>query len=140
MFTDLIDIFTLLATLPNRGVVLTEAALVIVASLFALELAAPLIVLAGLLVKAAALIVLKASALPHARLNARRALPRPLGARRAHARIAAAVTPIWHADEANRVFPKSSGRVGSPSAPYSIDGLARAIGEAQSWRDPADRP
>jgi hypothetical protein len=141
MFTDLIDIFTLLATLPNRGVVLTEAAFVIVASLFALELAAPLIVLAGLIVKAAALIVLKASALPHARLNAGRALPRPLGARRAHARIAAAATPIWRAaDEANRVFPKSSGRVGSPSAPYSIDGLARAIGEAQSWRDPAEWP
>ena len=69
MFTDLIDIFTLLATLPNRGVVLTEAAFVIVASLFALELAAPLIVLAGLIVKASALIVLKASALPHARLE-----------------------------------------------------------------------
>ena len=62
MFTDLIDIFTLLATLPNRGVVLTEAAFVIVTSLFALELAAPLIVLAGLIVKASALIVLTLAA------------------------------------------------------------------------------
>ena len=62
MFTDLIDIFTLLATLPSRGVVLTEAAFVIVTSLFALELAAPLIVLAGLIVKASALIVLTLAA------------------------------------------------------------------------------
>jgi hypothetical protein len=140
MFTDLIDIFTLLATLPNRGVVLTEAAFVIVASLFALELAAPLIVLAGLIVKAAALIVLKASALPHARLNAGRALPRPLGARRAHARIAAAATAVWPAAD------EASDRVGSLSAPHPIDELARAnelaraIGEAQSWRDPTDGP
>jgi hypothetical protein len=81
MFTDLIDIFTLLATLPNRGVVLTEAVFVIVTSLFALELAAPLIVLVGLILKASALIVLKASALPRMRLNADRALPRPPGAR-----------------------------------------------------------
>ena len=41
MFTELIDFFTLLATLPNRGVVLSEAVFVIVAFLFALELAAP---------------------------------------------------------------------------------------------------
>ena len=71
MFTELVDFFTLLATLPNRGVVLTEAAFVIVAFLFALELAAPLIALVGL--------ILKASALPHARLNTGRALPRPPG-------------------------------------------------------------
>jgi hypothetical protein len=141
MFTDLIDIFTLLATLPNRGVVLTEAAFVIVTLLFALELAAPLIVLTGLIVKASALIVLKASALPHARLKASCALPRPLGARRARARIAAAAAPAWPAaDEANRVFPKSSARVGSLSAPPPIDELARAIGEVQSWRDPTDGP
>ena len=141
MFTDLIDIFTLLVTLPNRGVVLTEAAFVIVTFLFALELAAPLIVLAGFVVKVSALIVLKASALPHARLNAGRALPRPAGARRARARFAAAATPVWPAaGEANRVLAKSSDPVGSPSAPHSIDGLARAIGEAQSWRDPTDRP
>jgi hypothetical protein len=45
-------------------------------------------------------------------------------------------TPVWPtAGEAKRVFPKSSDRGGSPYAPHSIDGLARAIGEAQSWRD-----
>jgi hypothetical protein len=141
MFTELIDLFTLLATLPNRGVLLTEAAFAIVASLFALELVAPLLVLLGAVLKASTLIVLKASALPHARLNVGRALPGPLGARRARARIAAAVTPVWPvAEEANRVFPKSSDLGGSPSGRHSIDGLARAIGEAQSWRDPADRP
>jgi hypothetical protein len=129
MFTELIDIFTLFGTLPNRGVLLTEAAFVIVTSLFALEL----IVLLGL--------ILKASALPHARLIAGRALPSPPGAIRARARIAAAATPVWPgAGEANRVFPKSSDRGGSPSAPPSIEGLARAIGEAHSWRNPADRP
>jgi hypothetical protein len=79
MLTEFIDIFTLLATLPNRGVALAAVAFVIVASLFALELAAPLIVLVGLVVKASALIVLKALALPHVRLNANRALPRPTG-------------------------------------------------------------
>jgi hypothetical protein len=137
MFTELIDIFTLLGTLPNRGVLLTEAAFVIVTALFALEL----IVLLGLILKASALIVLKASALPHARLIAGRALPSPPGAIRARARIAAAATPVWpDAGEANRVFPKSSDRGGSPSAPPSIEGLARAIGEAHSWRNPADRP
>jgi hypothetical protein len=47
MFNDLIDILILLATLPNRGVVLTEAAFVIVAFLFALEVVAPLIILVG---------------------------------------------------------------------------------------------
>ena len=80
MFAELIDLFTLLATLPNRGVLLTEAAFVIAASLFALELVAPLIVLLGAVLKASTLIVLKASALPHARLIAGRALPRPFGA------------------------------------------------------------
>jgi hypothetical protein len=138
MFTELIDIFTLFGTLPNRGVLLTEAAFVIVTSLFALEL----IVLLGLILKTSALIVLQASALPHARLIAGRALPRPPGARRAaRAGIAAAATPVWPAaGEANRVFPKSSDRGKSPSAPPSIEGLARAIDEAHSWRDPADRP
>jgi hypothetical protein len=141
MFTELIDVFTLLATLPNRGVVLTEAAFVIVAFLFALELLAPPIVLLGLILKASTLIILKASALPHARLNASGALPRPLGATRARARIAAAATPVLPAtDEANRVSAKSSDRGGSPSAPHSIDGLAHVIREAQSWRDPAERP
>jgi hypothetical protein len=134
MFTELIDIFTLLATLPNRGVVLTEAAfVVIVTSLFALELAAQPIVLVGLVLKAAALIVLKASALPHVRLNAGPALPRPPGARLARPRIVVAATPVLPAaDEANRVLAKSSDRGGSPSSPHSIEGLARAIGEAQS--------
>jgi hypothetical protein len=133
MFTELIDLFTLLATLPNRGVVLTEAALVIVAFLFALELAAPLIALVGF--------VLKASALPRVRLGASRALPRPPGAKWARAPIAAAATAGWPApDEANRVLPKSSDPGASPFAPGSIDELVRVIGEAQPWRDPSDRP
>jgi hypothetical protein len=134
MFTELSDIFTLLASLPNRGVVLTEAAFVIiVTSLFALELAAPLIILVGLVLKASTLIVLKASALPHVRSNAGWELPRPPGARLARPQIAAAPTPVLPvAGEANRVLPKSSDRGGSPSAPHSIEGLARAIGEAQS--------
>src|SRR5271166_296364 len=120
MFTELIDIVTLLATLPNRGVVLTEAAFVIVAFLFALELAAPLIILVGL--------ILKASALPQARLRAGRALPRPPGNRQAPAPIAAAATPVRAAaDEANRVSAKSSDRGETPSAPDSIQGLARVI-------------
>ena len=120
-----------------RGVLLTEAAFVIVTSLFALEL----IVLLGLILKTSALIVLKASALPHVRLNAGRALPRPHGARLTRPRIAAPSRPVVpFADEANRVLAKSSNPVGSPSAPHSIDELARAIGEAQSWRDPTDRP
>ncbi len=55
MFSELIDILTLLATLPNRGVVLTEAAFVLVAFLFVLELAAPPIILVGLILKASAL-------------------------------------------------------------------------------------
>ena len=76
MFNELIDLFTLLATLPNR-VVLSIATFVVVAFLFALELAAPLIVLVG--------VVLKASALPCVRSSVGRALPRPPGARRAGA-------------------------------------------------------
>jgi hypothetical protein len=171
MFTDLIDIFTLLATLPNRGVVLIEAAFVIVTFLFALEFAAPLIVLVGFILKVSALIVLKASALPRVRLNAGRALPRPPGAsgqnqikesgggtaisatssvmppadskrlilatRRGRAPIAAEATPVWPcADEANRVLGESSDRRESHFAPHPIEALARAIGEARSWRDP----
>jgi hypothetical protein len=133
MFTELSDLFTLLAALPSRGLVLTEAAfLIIVTSLFALELAAPLIVLVGLILKASALIVMKASALPHMRLKAGRAPPRPPGARLARPRIVAAATPVSPAaDEASSVLAKSSDRGESPSAPDPIEGLARAIGEAQ---------
>src|SRR5271166_6206708 len=109
MFTELIDIVTLLATLPNRGVVLTEAAFVIVAFLFALELAAPLIILVGL--------ILNASALPQARLRAGRALPRPPGNRQAPAPIATATLVRPAADEANRVSAKSSDGGETPSAP-----------------------
>src|SRR5208337_4739041 len=130
MFTELIDIFTLLAALPNRGVVLSAAVFVIVVFLFALELAAPLIVLVGL--------ILKASALPRARLRAGRALPRPPGTGQARAPIAAAATPVRPtADETNRVLAKPSDRGGSPSDPKSIDGLVRVISETQLWTDPA---
>jgi len=79
MFSELIDIFTLLATLPNRGVALAATAFIIVTFLFALEFAAPLIVLVGFILKVSALIVLKASALPRAGLSAGRALPEPPG-------------------------------------------------------------
>jgi len=136
MFTELIGIFTLLATLPNRAVVLTEAAFVIVAFLFALELAAPLIVVVGL--------ILKASALQRVRLNVGRALqrsPRARGAWPARARIGAAATPVRPAaGEASRVLAKSSDRGKAPSEPSSIEALAHAIDEAQSSRDPPDRP
>jgi hypothetical protein len=146
MFTDLIDIFRLLATMPNRGLVVTEAAFaIIVTFLFALELGAPIIVLVGFFLRASAQVVMEASALPHVRLNDRRALPRPPGARLARPRIAPAATPVLRAaDEANRDLAKtsspddvspaaSSERSGTPSAPHSIEGLAKAINEAQSW-------
>jgi hypothetical protein len=141
MFSELIDVFTLFATLPKRGIVLSEAAfIIIVTSLFALELAAPLIVLAGFILKASVLIVLKASALPHVRLNDGRAPPRPHGARLTRPRIAARARPVIPlVSEANRGLAKSSDWDGSTPSPYSIEGLAHAIGEAQSWRDPADR-
>jgi hypothetical protein len=142
MFSELIDVFTLFGALPKRGIVLSEAAfIIIVTSLFALELAAPLIVLVGLILKASALIVLKASALPHVRLNGGRAVPTQHGARLTRPRIAAPARPVVPlVDEGDRVLAKSSNRDGSTSSAYSIEGLADAIGEAQSWRDPADRP
>jgi hypothetical protein len=142
MFTELLDVFPLSGTLPKRGIVLSEAAFVIIVTfLFALELAAPLIVLLGLVLKASALIVLKASALPHVRLSAGQALPTPHEARLTRPRIPVPATPVVPlADEAKPVLAKLSDRDGSPSASHSIEGLARAIAEAQSRRDPADRP
>ena len=133
-FTELIDIFTLSVTLPNRGVVLTEAGFVIVTSLFALELAAPLMVLMGLILKESALVILKASALPHARLNAVRALRRPTapGVSKpvilARARNPVAVAPVAPAAD------ETSYQDESRSDADSIEALARAIDEAQSWQ------
>jgi len=132
MFSELIDILTLLATLPNRGVVLTEAAFVLVAFLFVLELAAPPIILVGL--------ILKASALPQARLRAGRAPPRPPGHRQTPAPIATATTPVrLGADEAKPLFGEIEPGGETPSQPHSIEGLARVISEAQSGLKGNDR-
>jgi hypothetical protein len=143
MFAELIDFFSLLGTLPNHGIFLAEAMLVlIVTALFALELAAAVIVIVGVILKASTLSVLKASALPHVRLSAHRPLPRLPRAWLARGRIDAATpvspaadaaTPVSPAaDKGNHVLAKLSDRSGSLSASRSIEGLARAIRAAQS--------
>jgi hypothetical protein len=133
MFNDLIDILILLATLPNRGVVLTEAAFVIVAFLFALEVVAPLIILVGHILIVLIGLILKASALPQAPLRARRRLPRRSGNGQAPAPITTAALLVRPAaNQANRVCTKSSDGGETLRAHDSIEGLARVISEARS--------
>jgi len=126
MLAQLIDLFTLLATLPNRAVLLTEAAFLIVVFLFALELSAPLFFLVGL--------IFKASALPASRVRARRALARLRRTRRAGAPIVAPARlgrPV--ADEPNRVSANPSMARMSQSDVGSITELSRIISATQSW-------
>jgi hypothetical protein len=123
MFADLINLFTLLATLPNRAVALIGAALVIMMFLFALEVLAPLFVLAGVIYKASALPKLGASPPP----------PRPHG-RRSHAQNAAIATrPRPDSDVATQVSVRASDPGGDSAADEdSITRIARAISEVQS--------
>ncbi len=132
MLAELTDLITLLATLPNRAVVLTEAAFLIVTFLFVLELSAPLFVLAGL--------IFRASALPQSRLGAGRALAGPRGTRRATSRTAAAATPVRPVlDESTRLLnPSSPGD--SPSDLGSITELSRVISETQTSAGAGQQP
>lgn len=133
MLAELIDLFTLLATLPDRAVVLTEGLFVIVAFLFALELAAPLLILIGL--------VLKASALPQRQSRAGQAPQTPPRNRQTPAPIATVTTLVPPgANELKLHFGETERGSETPSARKSIDGLARVISEAKLSTDPAEGP
>jgi hypothetical protein len=121
MFADLINLFTLLATSPNRAVALIGAALVIVMLLFALELLAPLFVLAGLIYRASALPKLGASA------------PPPRTRTPSQARNAAIATRLRPpSDVAAQVSVRASDPAGSAADQDPIARLASAIREVQS--------